>query len=250
VAQPSPSGPAMWMRTSASAAGSANTTARYTSPTKSRAAFPPRKAISIPFSNAIPQTAVLDVDNCMLCGKCAKVCPTDAVDYFQQPENLVMSSQNGRTGHRVRMTPLDAEKRIRPGQIPNVITALQMERLLAPHGPYNRVIRGRPTAWSPTIDCLCAVCRLPGQKHGGFLLLTGLLHVRHQTGHAALRMRCPWRISPFTTWISAPLVKDTSSSTKMPRPWASNLSKAKSPISRAKTAMRYFALRRSDGEGG
>ena len=31
--------------------------------------FSATKAISIPFSNAIPQIAVLDVENCMLCGK-------------------------------------------------------------------------------------------------------------------------------------------------------------------------------------
>ena len=39
------------------------------------------------------------------------------------------------------MTPLEDKTQYGQGQIPNVITALQMERLLAPHGPYNRVLR-------------------------------------------------------------------------------------------------------------
>ncbi len=42
-----------------------------------------KKAISIPFSNAIPQLPVLSTDHCMLCGQCEKACPTEAIDYLQ-----------------------------------------------------------------------------------------------------------------------------------------------------------------------
>jgi heterodisulfide reductase subunit A2 len=103
--------------------------------------FSATKAISIPFSNAIPQTAVLDVENCMLCGKCAKVCPTDAVDYFQQPERFVIQAKTAILATGFEITPLENKQQYGNGNIPNVITALQMERLLAPHGPYNRVLR-------------------------------------------------------------------------------------------------------------
>ena len=103
--------------------------------------FSATKAISIPFSNAIPQTAVLDVENCMLCGKCAKVCPTDAVDYFQQPETFVIQAKTAILATGFEITPLENKQQYGNGNIPNVITALQMERLLAPHGPYNRVLR-------------------------------------------------------------------------------------------------------------
>jgi heterodisulfide reductase subunit A len=103
--------------------------------------FSATKAISIPFSNAIPQTAVLDVENCMLCGKCAKVCPTDAVDYFQQPERFVIQAKTAILATGFEITSLENKQQYGNGNIPNVITALQMERLLAPHGPYNRVLR-------------------------------------------------------------------------------------------------------------
>ncbi len=103
--------------------------------------FSATKAISIPFSNAIPQTAVLDVENCMLCGKCATVCPTDAVDYFQQPETFVIQAKTAILATGFDITPLENKQQYGNGNIPNVITALQMERLLAPHGPYNRVLR-------------------------------------------------------------------------------------------------------------
>jgi heterodisulfide reductase subunit A len=39
------------------------------------------------------------------------------------------------------MTPITGKPQYGNGAVPNVVTALQMERLLAPHGPYNRVLR-------------------------------------------------------------------------------------------------------------
>jgi len=56
--------------------------------------FSARKAICVPFSNAIPQIAVRDVENCILCGKCEKVCPTQAVNYFQEPEDFVIKARS------------------------------------------------------------------------------------------------------------------------------------------------------------
>jgi len=100
-----------------------------------------RKAIHIPFSNAIPQIAVLDVENCSLCGKCAKVCPTDAVDYFQQPEEFRIHAKTAILATGFKLTALDQKKEYGRGKVQNVITSLQMERLLAPHGPYQRVLR-------------------------------------------------------------------------------------------------------------
>jgi len=100
-----------------------------------------RKAIYIPFSNAIPQIATLDVENCSLCGKCARVCPTQAVDYFQQPEDFVIEAKTAVLATGFQLTSLRQKKEYGQGNVQNVITSLQMERLLAPHGPYQRVIR-------------------------------------------------------------------------------------------------------------
>lgn len=103
--------------------------------------FSARKAIYIPFSNAIPQVALMDVENCTLCGKCAKVCPTNAVDYFQKPGSFTLTAKTAIITTGFEFTPLQDKQQYGYGEIPNVITALQMERLLAPHGPYNRVLR-------------------------------------------------------------------------------------------------------------
>lgn len=110
-------------------------------PDDEQGGFSARKAIGIPFSNAIPPIAILDVENCMLCGKCEKICPTQAVDYFQQPERITIEARTGVLATGFDVTPLENKQQYGEGKIPNVITALQMERLLAPHGPYNRVLR-------------------------------------------------------------------------------------------------------------
>jgi len=103
--------------------------------------FNGRKAIYIPFSTAIPQIAVLDSEHCSLCGKCAKVCPTDAVDYFQEPEAFTIQAKTAILSTGFDLTPLGQKKEYGGGSIQNVITSLEMERLLAPHGPYQRVLR-------------------------------------------------------------------------------------------------------------
>jgi heterodisulfide reductase subunit A len=110
-------------------------------PDEEEGGFTLRKAIYIPFSNAIPQIATLDVEHCSLCGKCAKVCPTDAVDYFQQPQKLTITAKTAVMATGFNLTPVEQKKEYGQGQVPNVITSLQMERLLAPHGPYQRVLR-------------------------------------------------------------------------------------------------------------
>ncbi len=110
-------------------------------PDEEQGGFTARKAIYIPFSNAIPQIALMDTENCSLCGKCAKVCPTGAVDYFQEPEDFTIKAKTAVVTTGFSLTPLDQKKEYGQGKVQNVITSLQMERLLAPHGPYMRVLR-------------------------------------------------------------------------------------------------------------
>jgi heterodisulfide reductase subunit A2 len=103
--------------------------------------FGARRAIYVPFTNAIPQTALVDVENCTLCGKCERVCPTKAVDLLQQPSRVIIKAQAVVVATGFALTPADAKAEYGYGSIPNVITGLQAERLLAPHGPYGHVLR-------------------------------------------------------------------------------------------------------------
>jgi heterodisulfide reductase subunit A len=99
------------------------------------------RAIRVPFSTAVPQTAVLDIENCLLCGKCEKACPVEAVDFTQQPQTLEINATAIVLATGFELTDLGAKKEYGGGKLLNVIDPLMMERFLAPTGPYGRVLR-------------------------------------------------------------------------------------------------------------
>jgi heterodisulfide reductase subunit A len=100
-----------------------------------------RKAIYIPFSNAIPQVALLDIENCIFCGLCEKACPAGAMRFLQESQELTIESQVIIVTTGYKMTPIGAKTQYGHGKFKNVLDPLQMERLLAPHGPYGRILR-------------------------------------------------------------------------------------------------------------
>ena len=110
-------------------------------PDPEQGGFSAKKAISIPFSNAIPQLPVMDTEHCMVCGQCEKTCPTNAIDYFQQPETFTITAKTAVLTTGFELLQVKDNVQYGNGKIANVIDSLQMERLLAPHGPYSRVLR-------------------------------------------------------------------------------------------------------------
>ncbi len=100
-----------------------------------------RRAIYVPFGNAFPQVALLDVENCLLCGACEKACPSDAIDFLQEPEEMRVRADAIIIATGYEMLPAGFKQEYGGGHLKNVLTALQTERLLAPHGPYGRVLR-------------------------------------------------------------------------------------------------------------
>jgi heterodisulfide reductase subunit A2 len=99
------------------------------------------RTIRVPFSTAVPQVAVLDMDNCILCGKCEKICAVSAVDFTQEPETFEIWSKAVIMATGFELTPLGAKKEFGGDHLHNVIDPLMMERFLAPTGPYGRVLR-------------------------------------------------------------------------------------------------------------
>ncbi len=99
------------------------------------------RAIRVPFSTAVPQVAVLDIENCILCGKCEKICAANAVDFMQQPEIFDVQATAVIMATGFELTPLEAKKEYGGEVLHNVVDPLMMERFLAPTGPYGRVLR-------------------------------------------------------------------------------------------------------------
>lgn len=99
------------------------------------------RVIRVPFSTAVPQYAVLDIENCILCGKCEQVCPVAAVDFTQEPRHIEIEAGTIILATGYELTPTEAKSEYGRGQLPNVVNALVVERLLAPTGPYGHVLR-------------------------------------------------------------------------------------------------------------
>jgi heterodisulfide reductase subunit A len=140
-----------------------------------------RKAIYVPFANAIPQVALVDLDHCIFCGLCEKACPTAAIDFLQEPEAITVEAGAIILATGYRMMPIERLKLYGGGQLRNVLTSLQVERLLAPHGPYGRVLRpsdGKAPSSIGYVQCVA------GPEPRRPVLLARLLYVRHQASHA------------------------------------------------------------------
>ena len=99
-----------------------------------------RRAIYIPFPQAIPATYTLDIKSCpgllpIACGKCADVCKPKAIDYDMQPE--ILEEEIGTIIVATGYDLLDKEEMAEYGygKYADVLDGLQFERLLSASGP-------------------------------------------------------------------------------------------------------------------
>ncbi|HKB94985.1 MAG TPA: FAD-dependent oxidoreductase [Gaiellaceae bacterium] len=83
----------------------------------------------------------LDCGVCSECHECVNVCPADAIDLDQREQELEVSVGTVIVSTGYTLFPADAKPQYGFGRFQNVITGVQMERLLAPTRPYNTVLR-------------------------------------------------------------------------------------------------------------
>ncbi|MEM2103081.1 MAG: CoB--CoM heterodisulfide reductase iron-sulfur subunit A family protein, partial [Candidatus Bathyarchaeia archaeon] len=95
-----------------------------------------RKAISIPFDQAVPLVYTINKDHCIECYKCVDACGArQAIDFEQKPEEveLDVGAIVVATGYDIYL-PYD-NALYGYGKFDNVITALEFERLILAAGP-------------------------------------------------------------------------------------------------------------------
>ncbi len=94
-----------------------------------------RKAIYLPFPQAVPRAPVIDFESCTKCGKCAEVCPVNAIELNEPPKNTDIT-----VGTVIVASGFDVFK---PdglylyGEAPNVLLQLALARMMDPLGPTN-----------------------------------------------------------------------------------------------------------------
>jgi heterodisulfide reductase subunit A len=108
-----------------------------------------RKAIYVPYPQAIPKTPVIDPEICTYflkgkCRVCEKVCPAQAVDFEQQAQEVEIEVGGViiATGYEVFDARLKAEYGY--GRYANVVSSIEFERILSASGPYGGEVQ-RPS---------------------------------------------------------------------------------------------------------
>jgi heterodisulfide reductase subunit A len=102
--------------------------------------FSSRKAIYLPFPQAVPSAYILDMDNCLgnnpiACGKCVQVCEKKCINYDDQDE--LVSFEVGTIITATGMDVYDPTEYDEYGytRFDNVITSMEFERLICAGGP-------------------------------------------------------------------------------------------------------------------
>lgn len=83
----------------------------------------------------------LDCGVCSECHACVDVCPADAIKLDDRPVAIEAEVGTVVLATGFNLFPADAKPQYGYGRFKNVITGMQMDRLLAPTRPYNAVLR-------------------------------------------------------------------------------------------------------------
>jgi len=99
-----------------------------------------RKAIYLPFPQAVPRKVTIDGDHCRMilskkCGVCKKVCQAGAIDYDQKDKLVEVEAAAiiVATGFELMDTSVMSQYCL--GVCKDVVTSLQLERILSASGP-------------------------------------------------------------------------------------------------------------------
>jgi len=101
-----------------------------------------RKAIYVPFPQAVPLKYAIDEENCIKCELCQNVCRAGAVDFNQKPETI-----NLNVGAIILATGFEEfDPRLKSGygygRYPNVVSSIEFERILSASGPFGgKIVR-------------------------------------------------------------------------------------------------------------
>lgn len=119
----------------------------------------PRKAIDVPHGQAVPLIYAIDMENCIKCYQCVTACgERDAIDFLQEPrtEEVEVGAIIVATGANHFDPSVIPEYGY--GRYPNVITAMELERLANSAGPtVGRLIRpsdGQPPQRLAFVQCV------------------------------------------------------------------------------------------------
>ena len=138
-----------------------------------------RKAIDIPFAQAVPKVANIDATYCLhmkslakgkdgVCGFCEKACAAGAIDFKQK--ETVLTEKYGAIVVATGYNPIDLKKfdEYAYSQSPDVVSSLEFERLCNASGPTNghllRPSDGKEPKTIVFVQCVGSRCSADSNK--------------------------------------------------------------------------------------
>jgi heterodisulfide reductase subunit A len=100
-----------------------------------------RKAVFVPFETGVPKAAVIDMENCVYCGACERACPANSINFLQTPKRHTLRAKSVIVATGFKLFDAKRKAEYHFSQYPNVLTSMQMERLLAPTRPTHAIVR-------------------------------------------------------------------------------------------------------------
>jgi len=99
-----------------------------------------RKAIYVPFPQAVPLICTIDEEHCLkhtlgICGLCEKVCKAGAIDFDQKPQEITLNVSTIIVATGFELFNPSVINEYGYGRYENVLTSLEFERLLSASGP-------------------------------------------------------------------------------------------------------------------
>ncbi len=131
----------------------ADVLARQKSQSRRESALPPTSLaraprdfaeLEAPITEAEARAAAgrcLDCGVCSECHQCVSACPANAIDLTMRGEDLDLDVDSVIVATGYGLFPADLKPQYGYGRLANVITGMQMERLLAPTRPYTSLLR-------------------------------------------------------------------------------------------------------------
>jgi heterodisulfide reductase subunit A-like polyferredoxin len=83
----------------------------------------------------------LDCGLCSECRRCVQACPASAIDFSMRAEEEALTASSVILSTGFRLFSPERKPEYGAGRFPNVITSMQMDRLLAPTRPFNTILR-------------------------------------------------------------------------------------------------------------
>jgi heterodisulfide reductase subunit A len=131
-----------------------------------------RKAVYMPFKQAVPLVATIDTEHCLyfskgICKVCKKVCPSNAINYEQKPDEVALNVTSIILATGFDIFDPSRISEYGYGRFKNVVHSMEFERIICASGPTGGHLV-RPSDGKEPKSVVFVQCVGSRSQHGDF----------------------------------------------------------------------------------